>query len=95
MALLAGALLLFALTPTDGSFLVHVLPASLLAALGMSLAYIPAMIAATTGALGGDGPRLGAGQHDLPSRLRASAFILPAHSGRPPSPARRRGERRR
>jgi EmrB/QacA subfamily drug resistance transporter len=50
LALLAGSLSLFALTPTDGSFLAHVLPASLVAALGMSLAYIPAMITATASA---------------------------------------------
>jgi EmrB/QacA subfamily drug resistance transporter len=50
LALLAGSLGLFALTPTNGSFLLHVLPASLIAALGMSLSYIPAMITATASA---------------------------------------------
>jgi EmrB/QacA subfamily drug resistance transporter len=41
---------LFGRLPTDGTFLANVLPISLLAATGMSLAYIPAMIAATSGA---------------------------------------------
>lgn len=51
MAILAGALFLFASnTPVGGSFLSNVLPASLLGALGMSLAYIPATIAAMSGA---------------------------------------------
>lgn len=50
LPLLAGAMLLFTLTPPHGSFLLNVLPASLLAALGMGLSYIPALIAATSGA---------------------------------------------
>lgn len=48
--LLAGALVLFANAPTNGNFLVNVLPASLLAALGMALTYIPATIAGMSGA---------------------------------------------
>lgn len=48
--LLAGALGLFASAPTSGNFLVNVLPASLLAALGMALTYIPATIAGMSGA---------------------------------------------
>lgn len=48
MLFLVSALLLFAQTPTDGEFLVNVLPASLLAAAGMSLAFIPAMMASTS-----------------------------------------------
>jgi hypothetical protein len=36
--------------PSDGRFVVDVLPASLLAALGMALAYVPATIAAMSGA---------------------------------------------
>ena len=47
---LAGAMLLLARVPADGSFLADVLPASLIAAVGMSLAFIPAMISATSGA---------------------------------------------
>ncbi|MGG1658000.1 MFS transporter [Brevibacillus sp. NRS-1366] len=48
---LGGSLLLFAEnTPIDGNFLVNVLPASLLGALGMSLAYIPATMSAMSGA---------------------------------------------
>ncbi|ULL16492.1 MFS transporter [Paenibacillus sp. H1-7] len=48
---LGGSLLLFAgNTPVDGNFVTHVLPASLLGALGMSLAYIPATMSAMSGA---------------------------------------------
>jgi len=48
---LGGSLLLFSgNTPLDGDFATHVLPASLLGALGMSLAYIPATMAAMSGA---------------------------------------------
>ncbi|MFJ8079289.1 MFS transporter [Streptomyces sp. NPDC096205] len=49
LVLALGLLWLSAVEPT-GSFLVDVLPASLVAALGMSLAYIPAMLAAMSGA---------------------------------------------
>ncbi|MEU9039507.1 MFS transporter [Streptomyces sp. NPDC048352] len=49
LALAAGLVWLSAVEPT-GTFLVDVLPASLVAALGMALAYIPAMIAAMAGA---------------------------------------------
>jgi MFS family permease len=49
LGLLAVAMLLFATTPsTDGSFITHVLPASLVAAVGMSLAYIPALMSAVS-----------------------------------------------
>jgi len=48
--LLASSLVLFAQTPTNGDFVSNVLPASLIAAIGMSLAYIPAMIAGTASA---------------------------------------------
>lgn len=37
-------------TPVDGTFVANVLPASLLGALGMSLAYVPATMAAMSGA---------------------------------------------
>ncbi len=47
---LATSLLLFSTIPADGTFLVNVLPASLLGALGMSLAYIPGTIASMSGA---------------------------------------------
>ncbi|MFM9371387.1 MFS transporter [Streptomyces sp. Da 82-17] len=49
LVLAAGLVWLSAVEPT-GSFVVDVLPASLVAALGMSLAYIPAMMAAMSGA---------------------------------------------
>ncbi|MEW5677122.1 MFS transporter [Flavobacterium enshiense] len=50
LLLLTLSLLLFGTAPVEGSFLSNVLPASLLGALGMSLAYIPGTIAATSGA---------------------------------------------
>ncbi|MFE6596049.1 MFS transporter [Streptomyces sp. NPDC057781] len=49
LVLAAGLLWLSAVEPS-GSFVIDVLPASLVAALGMSLAYIPAMMAAMSGA---------------------------------------------
>ncbi|MGC2997070.1 MFS transporter [Streptomyces sp. G35A] len=49
LVLAAGLLWLSAVEPS-GSFVVDVLPASLVAALGMSLAYIPAMMAAMSSA---------------------------------------------
>ena len=50
IASLTAVLLLFANLPTDGTFWVNVLPASLLAALGMALAYIPATMSGMSGA---------------------------------------------
>ncbi|MCR8641065.1 MFS transporter [Paenibacillus sp. N1-5-1-14] len=48
---LGGSMIVFSnYTPVDGNFLANVLPASLLGALGMSLAYIPSMMAAMSGA---------------------------------------------
>lgn len=47
---LAGSMLLMAALPIDGSFWLHVLPVSLLGALGMSLAYVPATMAGMSGA---------------------------------------------
>jgi hypothetical protein len=49
------ALVLFARMPVGGSFAADVLLPSLLGAVGMSLAYIPAMITATAGACPEDG----------------------------------------
>ncbi|SHF72363.1 MFS transporter [Chryseobacterium vrystaatense] len=51
---LTMSLLLFSIIPPDGTFLVNVLPASLLGALGMSLAYIPGTIASMSGAKPGE-----------------------------------------
>ena len=50
LGLLAVAMLMFVAAPsaTDGSFITHVLPASLVAAGGMSLAYIPALMSAVS-----------------------------------------------
>ncbi|MBC6492798.1 MFS transporter [Flavihumibacter stibioxidans] len=50
LASLSVSLLVFSTVPTEGSFLVNVLPASILGALGMSLAYIPGTMAAISGA---------------------------------------------
>jgi hypothetical protein len=50
LALLAGGIAWLGLAPADGSFATAILPASILAAVGMSLAYIPAMLAALSGA---------------------------------------------
>lgn len=44
------SLILFSMTPIDGNFITHVLPASLIGALGMSFAYIPATAASMSGA---------------------------------------------
>jgi MFS family permease len=50
MILLTASLILFSTVPVEGSFLANVLPASLLGALGISLAYIPGTIASISGA---------------------------------------------
>lgn len=50
LLILTLSLLLFASAPANGSFLVNVLPASILGAIGMSLAYIPGTIASMSGA---------------------------------------------
>lgn len=47
---LSGSLMLFSTIPPDGTFMINVLPASLLGALGMSLTYIPGTIASMSGA---------------------------------------------
>jgi MFS family permease len=49
LGLLAVAMLMFAATPSSkASFVIHVLPASLVAVVGMSLAYIPALMSAVS-----------------------------------------------
>lgn len=50
LAIMAAALVWFARLPADGDYWIDVLPASLLAALGMSLAYIPATMVGVSGA---------------------------------------------
>ncbi|MFC7382232.1 MFS transporter [Sphaerisporangium rhizosphaerae] len=50
LAVLAAGVAGLALARPDGSFAIDVLPASLVAAVGMSLAYIPAMMSAMSGA---------------------------------------------
>ena len=44
------SLVLFSMMPQNGNFIMHVLPASILGAIGMSLAYIPGTIASISGA---------------------------------------------
>jgi len=46
---MGGALVLFTQVPADGNYFANVLPASLLAALGMALAYIPVTMTAMSG----------------------------------------------
>ena len=50
LAILAVGIGWLALVPTDGSFVTDVLPATIVAAVGMSLAYIPVMMSALSGA---------------------------------------------
>jgi MFS family permease len=50
LAILAAGIGWLALVPADGSFVTDVLPATIVAAVGMSLAYIPVMMAALSGA---------------------------------------------
>lgn len=47
---LSISLFLFSMVPVNGNFVTHVLPASLLGAIGMSLAYIPGTVASISGA---------------------------------------------
>lgn len=47
---MGGALVLFSKVPADGNYFANVLPPSLLAALGMALAYIPITMAGMSGA---------------------------------------------
>ena len=50
LVILADGMAWLSLAPADGSYLSSVLPATIVAATGMSLAYIPAMLAALAGA---------------------------------------------
>lgn len=50
LILLGISLILFSMTPIGGNFVLHVLPASLIGALGMALSYIPATVASMSGA---------------------------------------------
>ncbi|MEO5777326.1 MAG: MFS transporter [Flavobacterium sp.] len=47
---LTASLVLFSMAPANGTFMLTILPASILAAIGMSLAYIPSTMAAMSGA---------------------------------------------
>ncbi|MDQ3695824.1 MAG: MFS transporter [Chloroflexota bacterium] len=50
MLVLAAGIAWLSLAPVDGTFVANVLPATIVGATGMSLAYIPAMLAALAGA---------------------------------------------
>jgi MFS family permease len=50
LAILSGGIAWLSVASTGGSYLSTILPATLVAATGMSLAYIPAMLAALAGA---------------------------------------------
>ncbi|MCV3765127.1 MFS transporter [Rhizobium sp. TRM95796] len=50
LSVLAAVLVMLSRLPADGDFVADVLPASLLAAFGMSLAYIPATMVGVSGA---------------------------------------------
>ena len=50
LVFLTISLILFSMVPENGSFVIDVLPASMLGAIGMSLAYIPGTIASISGA---------------------------------------------
>ena len=71
LLLLATGMAILALVPPDGSFVVDVLPASLIAAAGMSLAFIPTLGGDPVRQAGRGRPRVGDRQHQLPGRLRA------------------------
>ena len=64
LALMALALLLFARTPVDGSFVVDVLPATIAIGIGAGIAFNPILLAAMSGVEPQRGrPRLGRRQH--------------------------------
>nr|WP_278258285.1 MFS transporter [Nocardioides convexus] len=72
MTLLAAGMAWLALIDADGSYAVDVLPASLLAALGMSLAFIPTLGTAISAARPEEGGLAsGIVNTSLPGRLRA------------------------
>ena len=71
MTILTVGLAGLSLIRSDGSFWVDVLPASLIAAAGMSLAFIPSLgIALSSARPGGGRAGLRDREHQLPDRLR-------------------------
>ena len=78
------ALVLFARMPADGTFAIDVLLPSVLGAIGMSLAYIPAMITSTMGARAEDGG-LASGlvntTYQVGSAIGLAAMVAVASSG--------------
>jgi hypothetical protein len=72
LATLAAGLVWLSFIDADGSFLVDILPASLVTAAGMAMAFIPSLGTALS-ACGAGGGRPGRRdrQHQLPDRLRA------------------------
>ncbi len=78
------ALVLFARMPADGSYLADVLLPSLLGAVGMALAYIPAMITATAGAApehGGLASGLVNTTYQVGSAIGLAAMVAVASAG--------------
>ena len=72
LLLLAAGMAVLSLVRADGSFAVDVLPASLIAAAGMALAFIPSLgTAISVGQARGRRPRVRHRQHQLPGRLGA------------------------
>ena len=74
LALIALALVLFALAPVHGSYFVHVLPSMLLLGIGAGICFPALMNVAMSGVdAAGRRPRLGARQHHRAGRRRARA----------------------
>ena len=98
LLLLAVGMAVMSLVRPDGSFVVDVLPASLIAAAGMSLAFIPSLGTAISAAKPEEGGlAVRHRQHQLPGRLRArpGGHDRDRHlAGRRPARQRRRAHRR-
>ena len=72
LATLAAGLVWLSFIRPDGSFSVDVLPATLVTAAGMAMAFIPSLgTALSSAAPGGRRPGCGHRQHQLPDRVRA------------------------
>jgi MFS family permease len=87
LALLALALVLFARIPADGNLVSDALPASLIAAFGMALAYVPSVIVSTSGARpeeGGLASGLVNTTYQVGSALGLAVMVAVAHSAEAP-----------
>ena len=75
LATLAAGLVWLSFIRPDGSFAVDVLPAILVTAAGMAMAFIPSLgLALSVGGPRGGRPRRRHRQHQLPDRLARSAW---------------------